>query len=116
MEYIKNFDEKRFRGDIFGVGAFPMSWDQKPGWTSWDDVKNYFGISSLKVDKWKLERGEMHPELKECLDRKFGKERIAKYFPAPEKPKRSKEQQELDDMATLLFGSVAEVNALKNRR
>lgn len=114
---FKDFDCKRFEEEVFQNNQpdpFHKRWQNI---RSWGDVRNHFGLSSLRCDEWQLRQGYMSAPLHEALERTLGKERLASYFPPePERPKLSKEEQEMEDMATMLWGSVADVSAMRNRK
>lgn len=113
----REFDCQRFEQEVFGVGRFPNSWDNRPGWNSWSDVREYFGIGFLKANEWKLRQGLMGEDLYGKLAGKIGEERLKSFFPKPvEKPKLSKEEQSIEDIATLMFGSAADVAKMRNRK
>lgn len=113
---FSHFDCKRFESEVFENNSRDLNGTRMKNIRTWDDVRNHFGLSSLRCDKWLLRQGFMSAPLHEALERAIGKERLEEYFPQePPKPKLSKEEQELEDMAVLLFGSVAENNSMRNR-
>lgn len=110
-----HFDCKRFEDEVFANNK-PDPYNQrlKNIW-SWRDVRDYFGLSSLRCDEWQLRQGYMSAPLHEALERTIGKERLASYFPSPAEPKLSKEDQETYDLAAY-FGNVNDVNAIRSRK
>ena len=113
---FKDFDCFRFEDEMFANNQPDPFGRRLRGIYSWQDVRDHYGLSALRCDEWQLRQGYMSAPLHEALERTLGKERLASYFPSePAKPKLTKEQQELEDMATLLFGSVSEIEAMKNR-
>lgn len=110
-----HFDCKRFEDEVFANNKPDNFGHRLMNIRSWRDVRDYFGLSALRCDEWQLRQGYMSAPLHEALERTIGKERLASYFPSPAKPKLSKEEQELEDMAVMLYGTVAEVNALRSR-
>lgn len=113
---FENFDCKRFEKEVFENNTPDHFGHRLMNIRSWRDVREHYGLSSLRCDEWQLRQGYMSAPLHEALERTLGKERLASYFPSePVKPKLSKEEQELEDMATMLWGTVAEVNAMRNR-
>lgn len=114
---FENFDCKRFEEEVFATNR-PDPFNQRMrNIRSWADVREHYGLSSLRCNEWELRQGYMSAPLHEALEGTLGKERLASYFQKePPKPKLSKEDQELEDMATLLWGSISDVNAMRNRR
>ena len=83
---------------------------------SWEDVRYEGGFSRYQCNPQLLREGYMSQVVHDFLEKKLGKERLGKYFgPAP-KPKQSKSDEELEELAIRLFGSVSEVNALNARK
>lgn len=113
---FQHFECKRFEEELFENNTRDLGGTRMKNIRSWDDIRNHFGLSALRCDKWLLRQGYMSQPLHEALERTLGKERLASYFPKElPKPKLSKEDQELEDMATLLWGPVCDVNAMRNR-
>ena len=83
---------------------------------SYRDLGEYFGLGGGLCDEALLKKGFMSQKLHECLELKLGKERLATYFGDGTCPKQPKEHQELEDLATLLWGSVNDVNKLKSNK
>ena len=113
---FENFDCKRFEDEVFQNNKpdpFKQRWQ---GIRSWKDVREYYHLGSLRCDEWQLRQGFMSAPLHEALERTLGKERLASYFPQPEKTQLNKEEQDVEDMVTLMFGTVNDVNAMRNRR
>ena len=111
MEY-PNFDCERFEREIFNDGSKDPFHQRLTDIRSWHDVPGYFGLSPLQVEERALKDGFMSQKLYEAFELKLGKERLNGYFGVKAKPKLSKEEQELDDLATLLAGSVRDKNRI----
>lgn len=105
MEY-PNFDCERFEKEIFNDGSKDPFHQRLRDIRSWHDVPGYFGLSPMHVEERALKDGFMSQKLYEAFEHKLGKERLDGYFGIKAKPKLSKAEQELDDLATLLAGSV----------
>lgn len=113
---FSNFECKKFEAEMFENNSPDLTGTRMKNIRSWDDVRNHFGLSALRCDKWQLRQGYMSAPLHDALERAIGKERLSEYFSQePRKPKLSQEEQELEDMATMLWGTVAEVNAMRHR-
>ena len=111
-----HFDYERFESEVFDNNRPDPYGKRMRQIRSWGDVREHFGLSALRCDEWQLRQGYMSSPLHDALERTLGAERLASYFTAePSQPQLTPEQQELKDLATLLWGSVAEVNRLKNR-
>lgn len=111
MEY-PNFDCERFEREIFNDGSKDPFHQRLTDIRSWHDVPGYFGLSPLQVEERALKDGFMSQKLYEAFEHKLGKERLDGYFGVKAKPKLSKEEQELDDLATLLAGNVRDKNRI----
>ena len=115
---IKGFDYKRFQKDHFGIGTYEKKVNKlriKPGFLSWRDVASYFGMSPT-VNEMYIRRGSMSKSMYECLSHLYGKETIDGYLPKPDAPRKpTREEQEIDDLSTLMFGTVKDVNAIRNK-
>ena len=110
---ITGFNKEKFENDVFGVGRYPDAWWQwRPGWQSWQDVRQYFGLYGTETREQDLEEGKMHEKLYESLSGKIGEARLKSYF-APVERKLTKEERELEDLATLLAGNVAEKSRIR---
>lgn len=66
----------------------------------------------MHVEERALKDGFMSSKLYEALGHKLGRARLDGYFGIKAKPKLSKEEQELDDLATLLAGTVRDKNRI----
>lgn len=111
MEY-PNFDCERFEKEIFNDGTKDPFHQRLRDIRSWHDVPEYFGLSPMQVEERALRDGFMSAKLYEAFAHKLGKERLDGYFGVKAKPKLSKEEQELDDLATLLAGRVSDKNRI----
>lgn len=111
MEY-PNFDCERFEKEIFNDGSKDPFHQRLRDIRSWHDVPGYFGLSPMQVEERALKDGFMSQKLYEAFEHKLGKERLDGYFGVKAKPKLSKEEQELDDLATLLAGRVSDKNRI----
>ena len=116
----EGFDEKSFAESVFGIDNYPKHienhiCERKPGWLNWDDVREYFGLGHLAVDPQALRDGFMSEKLYSALAHKIGKERLDKFF-GKTAPKLSKQDQELEDLATLLWGTVEEKSKIRVTR
>ena len=107
-----NFDCKRFEEEVFNIGEKDPFHKRISDIRSWRDVSAYFGLSPMQVDEQALKDGFMSQKLYEAFEHKLGKERLDSYFGVKTKPKLSKEEQELDDLATLLAGNVRDKNRI----
>ena len=119
----EGFQDARFQRDVFGLDFYPENvqnhvCERKPGWLSWGDVREYFGLGSLAVDPYALRDGFMSAKLYDALAGKIGKERLDKFFTDGEAPTRKTErsEQEIDDLATLLVGTTEEISRMRARR
>lgn len=83
---------------------------------SFRDLKEYTGLTGLRCDENLLKEGFMSKDLHEWLEKKLGKERLATYFGDGSRPKLSKQDQELEDLATMLWGTVKEKNKIRVTR
>ena len=115
----EGFDEKSFAESVFGIDNYPKHienhiCERKPGWLNWDDVREYFGLGHLAVDPQALRDGFMSEKLYSALAHKMGKERLDKFF--GKTAKLSKQDQELEDLATLLWGTVEEKSKIRVTR
>lgn len=111
MEY-PNFDCERFEKEIFNDGSKDPFHQRLRDIRSWHDVPGYFGLSPMQVEERALKDGFMSQKLYEAFEHKLGKERLDGYFGVKAKPKLSKEEQELADLATLLAGRVSDKNRI----
>ena len=118
----EGFREKDFVRDVFGIDYFPREIEnhvaeRKPGWLDWRDVQEYFGLGSMAVDPYVLREGFMSERLYTALAGKIGKERLDKFFGESKSPKNiSKDEQDVNDLAILLWGTPAEINKMRSRR
>lgn len=116
MEYLHmeypNFDHDRFVREVFNDGSKDPFHQRLRDIRSWHDVPEYFGLSPMQVEERALRDGFMSQKLYEAFEHKLGKEQLDGYFGIKAKPKLSKEEQELDDLATLLAGSVRDKNRI----
>lgn len=80
---------------------------------SYRDLREYFGLGSGQCNETTLKEGFMSQKLHACLEQKLGKEKLDSYFGDGTPPKLSKEDQEIEDLAVLLGGSVREKNRIQ---
>ena len=110
MEYLHmeypNFDCERFEKEVFNNGDKDPFHQRLADIRCWRDCQEYFGLAPVHVEERALKDGFMSQKLYEAFEHKIGKERLDGYFGIKAKPKLSKEEQELDDLATLLAGSL----------
>lgn len=110
MDYLHkefpNFDCERFQNEVFANGEKDPFHQRLRDIRSWQDVREYFGLAPMQVDERALKDGYMSAKLHEALEHKLGKERLDGYFGVKAKPKLSKQEQELQDLAILLAGNV----------
>lgn len=111
MEY-PNFDCERFEKEIFNDGSKDPFHQRLTDIRCWRDCQEYFGLAPVHVEERALKDGFMSQKLYEAFEHKLGKERLDGYFGIKAKPKLSKAEQELDDLATLLAGSVRDKNRI----
>ncbi|MGM9687157.1 MAG: hypothetical protein ACI3YI_13190 [Bacteroidaceae bacterium] len=112
----KDFDCSRFENEVFGVGFLNKSTrEPKPGWLSWQDVRSYFGLGVYPCNERELRQGYMSEKLHDALERKLGGDRLASYFPAVQEKKEPKEDIDVYELATLMYGSVNDVNKIRDR-
>ena len=120
MKYLHeehpNFDCERFEKEVFNDGSKDPFHERLRDIRSWRDVPGFFGLSRLDVEERALKDGFMSQRLYEALEHKIGKERLDGYFQEKPKAKKSKEQQEEDDLITMMFGSVEDYNRLRLHR
>lgn len=83
---------------------------------SYRDLREYYGLGSRECDESLLREGFMSQKLHDCLEQKLGAERLAKYFGDGSTPKKTKEQQEEDDLLTMMFGNVSDYSRLRLHR
>lgn len=83
---------------------------------SYRDLREYFGLESGQCDEAVLKEGFMSQKLHDCLEQKLGTERLDKYFSDGTQPKKTKEQQEEDDLIAMMFGSVNDYSRLRLHR
>lgn len=116
----EGFDEKSFTECVFGIDYYPQHvanhiCEAKPGWLNWNDVREYFGLGNLAVDPQSLRDGFMSEKLYSALARKIGRERLDKFF-GKTAQKMSAREQELEDLATLLWGTPREKSRIQVQR
>ena len=101
-----NFDSERFVKEVFNNGEKDPFHRRLPDIRQWRDCQEYFGLAPVHVDERALKDGFMSAKLYEAFAHKLGKERLDSYFGFKPKPQLSKAEQELEDLATLLAGTV----------
>jgi hypothetical protein len=120
MQYLHeehpNFDCERFEKEIFNDGSKDPFHQRLRDIRSWNDVPGYFGLSPMHVEERALKDGFMSQKLYEAFEHKLGRERLDGYFVEKPKPKKSKEQQEEDDLITMMFGTVNDCSRLRLHR
>ena len=120
MELYKefpNFDCQRFEEECFDSNSKNPFVKRLQNIYSWRDVREYYGLGTLKCDENNLKQGFMSKTLHDCLVGTLGEERMASYFSdKPVRPKLTKEQQDINDLATLIIGSPREIQEMRSRR
>ena len=119
MDWFKeypNFDCERFEKEVFNNGEKDPFHRRLTDIRQWRDCQEYFGLAPVHVDERALREGSMSAKLHEALEQKLGKERLDGYFVPRKAPKKSKEQQEEDDLITMMFGTVNEYSRLNLTR
>lgn len=111
-----NFDCSRFEQEIFNDGTKDPFHLRLRDIRSWRDCQEYFGLSPLQCDEHALRDGFMSQKLYEAFGHKLGKERLDGYFTEKSAPKKTKEQQEQDDLLTMMFGNVNDYSRLRLHR
>lgn len=111
-----NFECGRFEAEVFNDGSRDPFGQRLTDIRSWRDVPVYFGISPMYVEERALKDGYMSHKLYEALEHKLGKERLDSYFVEKPKQKKSHEQQEEDDLITMMFGTVNDCSRLRLHR
>lgn len=111
-----NFDCKRFEDEVFENNRRDPYGQRMQNIRSWADIRQHYGLSTLRCDEWLLRQGYMSAPLHECLERTLGKERLASYFPTEVGKQKTGEKDEIEELATLLFGTVRENSEIRNRR
>ena len=115
-EEHSNFDCERFEQEVFNNGTKdPFHQRLRDIW-SWHDVPEYFGLSPMLVEERALKDGFMSQKLYEAFEHKLGKERLDGYFVEKPAPKKTKEQQEEEDLITMMFGNVNDYSRLRLHR
>lgn len=116
------FQEETFVNDVFGIDHYPKHvanylCESKPGWLSWSDVREYFGLGSLAVNPQYLREGYMSDKLYKALSHKIGQERLDRYFGGNvSASKVSQEEKDCNDLAVLLCGTPQQINEMRSRR
>ena len=118
-DYFKehpNFDCERFEEEVFANDRKDPFHQRLANIRTWGDVREYFGLSAMQCDEHVLREGMMSQKLYEALSAKIGKDRLDGYFGDGSSPKKTKEQQEEDDLFTMMFGSVNDYSRLRLQR
>ena len=111
-----NFDCQRFEDEVFSNGTKDPFHQRLRDIRSWRDCQEYFGLSPLQCDEHQLREGFMSAKLHNALEAKIGKERLEGYFVEKPAPKKTKEQQEEEDLITMMFGNVNDYSRLRLHR
>lgn len=113
---FQNFDCRRFEDEVFENNSHDPFRQRLANIRSWRDIREYFGLSPMHCDEHQLREGFMSKKLHEALENKLGAERLAAYFGDGSEPKKSKEQQQEDDLVTMMFGAVNDYSRLRLHR
>lgn len=120
MQYLHEehpyFDCERFEKEVFNNGTKDPFHQRLRDIRSWDDVPYYSGLSPQQVEKRALKDGFMSQKLYEFFEKKLGRERLSGYFTEKSAPKKTKEQQEEEDLITMMFGNVSDYSRLRLHR
>lgn len=108
-----NFMAEKFADEVFENNRPDPFGQRMMNIRSYRDLREYFGLGSGQCDEAALKEGFMSQKLHDCLEQKLGKERLATYFGDGTRPKLSKEDQEIEDLAVLLGGSVRDKNRIQ---
>ena len=113
LKAFPNFLADKFADEVFENNTKDPFHQRMMNIRSYRDLREYFGLGSGQCDEAVLKEGFMSQKLHDCLEQKLGKERLDKYFSDGTRPKLSKEDQEIEDLAVLLGGSVREKNRIQ---
>ena len=120
MEYLHmeypNFDCERFEKEVFNNGDKDPFHQRLADIRCWRDCQEYFGLAPVHVEERALKDGFMSQKLYEAFEHKIGKERLDGYFVEKPKQKKSHEQQQEDDLITMMFGTVNDYSRLRLHR
>ena len=111
-----HFDCQRFEEEVFSNGTKDPFHRRLADIRCWRDCQEYFGLAPLHVEERALRDGFMSQKLYEALEHKLGKQRLAGYFTEKPAPKKTKEQQEEEDLITMMFGNVNDYSRLRIHR
>lgn len=111
-----NFLADKFADEVFENNSPDPFHKRLMNIRSFRDLREYTGLSGMRCDENLLREGFMSKDLHDFLEEKLGKERLATYFSDGSKPKLSKADQELEDLATLLWGTVRDKNRINVTR
>lgn len=107
----KGFNCEKFEAERFGVGR------DKMGFLNWCDVARYFGISATAhANERYLRHGDMSAPMYDCLTRLYGQESMAEYFPKPKVKPLTKEEREIEELGTLIAGSINDIKRVRGQR
>lgn len=104
---------EKFVNEVLDIGVKDPFGQRLKNVASLEELGPYFGIGSLASDPYKMRKGMMSEKLYNALAEKIGKERLDGYF--DQSGEQMKKEDEWEQMATFLLGSVDEVNALRSR-
>lgn len=110
-----NFLAEKFEKEVFENNEKDPFGKRLMNIRSFRDLREYTGLSGLRCDETLLRQGFMSKDLHEVLERKLGKERLATYFGDGQPRRLSKEDEEIETLATLLWGNAKEVSRLNLR-
>lgn len=113
IKTFQNFLAGKFADEIFENNRPDPFHKRMMNIRSFRDLREYYGIGARECDESLLREGFMSQKLHDCLEQKLGKERLAQYFGDGTPPKLSKEDQEIEDLAVLLGGSVRDKNRIQ---
>ena len=116
LKAFPNFLADKFADEVFENNQKDPFHQRMRNIRSYRDLREYFGLGSGQCDEATLREGFMSQKLHDCLEQKLGKERLATYFGDGTRPKLSKEDQEIEDLATLLWGTSRDKSRIQVQR
>ncbi len=116
LKAYEHFDSERFAEELFQNNEKDPFHKRLANIRSWSDVRYDGGLSQYQCNPELLREGYMSEALHDYLERKIGAERLKGYFGDGSTPKKTKEQQEEDDLITMMFGSVNDYSRLRLHR
>ena len=116
LKAFPNFLADKFADEVFENNTKDPFHKRMANIRSYRDLREYFGLGSGQCDEATLRDGFMSQKLHDCLEQKLGKERLAQYFGDGTRPILSKEDQEIEDLATLLWGTPRDKSKIQVQR